>query len=164
MKDARDHELGMDRPITRRDFPNGVAIGLGSLAASTYLTGCVRHGVGDSPSADRIGRTELYDVSFETMERNIRDQLGRMLGPGGFDPARDIEGITVGRWAHGYAYAPNSLFDPDFANDELPNVVGRKPFGRIAIANSDAGAIAYMDTAIDEAHRAVQELSHYRDS
>jgi spermidine dehydrogenase len=112
----------------------------------------------------RIGRTELYDVSFETMERNIRDQLGRMLSPGGFDPAKDIEGITVGRWAHGYAYSPNSLFDPDFADDELPNVVGRKPFGRITIANSDAGAIAYMDTAIDEAYRAVQELSYYRSS
>ena len=112
----------------------------------------------------RIGRVELYDVTFETMERNIRDQLARMLGPGGFDPAPDIEGITIGRWAHGYAYSPNPLFDPDFADDELPNVVGRKPFGRIAIANSDAGAIAYMDTAINEAYRAVQELSHYRDS
>jgi spermidine dehydrogenase len=109
----------------------------------------------------RVGHQELYDVTFETLERNIRDQLARMLGPGGFDPAGDIEGITVGRWAHGYAYSPNSLFDPDFADDELPNVVGRKPFGRITIANSDAGAIAYMDTAINEAYRAVQELARY---
>jgi len=112
----------------------------------------------------RLGRVELYDVTFETLERNIRDQLARMLGPGGFDPAEDIDGITIGRWAHGYAYSPNSLFDPDFSDDELPNVVGRKPFGRIAIANSDAGAIAYMDTAINEAYRAVQELSRYRGS
>jgi len=112
----------------------------------------------------RLGRVELYDVTFETLERNIRDQLARMLGPGGFNPAEDIEGITVGRWAHGYAYSPNSLFDPDFAEDELPNVVGRKPFGRLAIANSDAGAIAYLDTAINEAYRAVQELSRYRGS
>ncbi len=110
----------------------------------------------------RIGHVELYDTPFETFERKIRDQLARMLGPGGFDPAQDIEGITVGRWAHGYAYSNNPLFDPDFAENELPNVVGRKPFGRIAIANSDAGAYAYMDTAINEAYRAVQELSHYR--
>ena len=75
---------------------------------------------------------------------------------------QDIEGITIGRWAHGYAYGYNSLFDPDFAEGEAPNEVGRKPFGRIAIANSDAGAIAYMDTAINEAYRAVQELAHYR--
>ena len=112
----------------------------------------------------RIGHVELYDVTFETLERNIRDQLARMLGPGGFNPAEDIEGITVGRWAHGYSYGYNSLFDPDFAENEAPNVVGRKPFGRIAIANSDAGAIAYMDCAINEAYRAVQELSHYRGS
>lgn len=107
----------------------------------------------------RVGRTELYDVPFETLERKLRDQLARMLGGGSFDPARDIEGITVGRWAHGYAYEYNSLFDPDFTEDELPHVVGRKPFGRIAIANSDAGAVAYMDVAIDQAYRAVQELA-----
>ena len=110
----------------------------------------------------RIGRVELYDVPFETMERNIRDQLARMLGGGGFDPAQDIEGITVGRWAHGYAYGYNSLFDPQFAEGQEPHVLGRKPFGRIAIANSDAGAVAYMDAAIDQAYRAVQELAGHR--
>ena len=112
----------------------------------------------------RVGHVELYDTRFETFERKIRDQLARMLGPGGFDPAKDIEGITIGRWAHGYAYGYNSLFDPDFPEGQAPNEVGRKPFGRIAIANSDAGAIAYMDTAINEAYRAVQELSHNRDA
>ena len=108
----------------------------------------------------RIGRVELYDTPFETLERHLRDQLARMLAGGGFDPARDIAGITVGRWAHGYAYGYNSLFDPEFAEDDLPHVVGRKPFGRIAIANSDTAATAYMDAAIDQAYRAVQELSH----
>jgi len=110
----------------------------------------------------RIGRVELYDVSFETLERNIRDQLARMLAGGGFDAAADIVGITVGRWAHGYAYGYNSLFDPDFAEGQQPHVIGRKPFGRIAIANSDAGAVAYMDAAIDQAYRTVQELAQYR--
>jgi spermidine dehydrogenase len=36
--------------------------------------------------------------------------------------------------------------------------VGRRRFGRVAIANSDAAARAYTDSAIDEAHRAVEEL------
>jgi spermidine dehydrogenase len=36
--------------------------------------------------------------------------------------------------------------------------VGRRPFGRIAIANSDAGASATLDTAIDQAYRAVEEI------
>jgi spermidine dehydrogenase len=107
----------------------------------------------------RAGRAELLRTSFATFERNIRDQLGRMLGPTGFDPARDIDGITVNRWAHGYAYGYNSLFDPDWTEDEKPWVIGRKRFGRIAIANSDAGASAYTDCAIDQAYRAITELS-----
>jgi spermidine dehydrogenase len=106
----------------------------------------------------RAGRAELMRTQFSAFERNIRDQLARMLGSAGFDPGRDIAGITVNRWAHGYAYSPNSLFDPDWTEDEKPWVVGRKPFGRIAIANSDAGASAYTDVAIDQASRAVGEL------
>jgi spermidine dehydrogenase len=106
----------------------------------------------------RAGRVELQAMPFATFERNTRDQLARMLGEAGFDPTRDIEGITVNRWAHGYAYTPNSLFDPDWKEEEKPWVIGRKPFGRIAIANSDAGANAYTNEAIDQAHRAVSEL------
>jgi len=107
---------------------------------------------------NRAGRAELLQTRFSKFERNIRDQLGRMLGGAGFDPTKDIEGITVNRWAHGYAFAPNSLFDPDWKEEEKPWVIGRKPFGKIAIANSDAGASAYTDVAIDQAWRAVGEL------
>ena len=106
----------------------------------------------------RAGRRELMDTPFSKFERNIRDQLGRMLGGAGFDPAKDIEGITVNRWAHGYAYTPSDLFDPDYKEEEKPWVIGRRPFGRIAIANSDAGADAYTNMAIDQAWRAVNEL------
>ena len=52
----------------------------------------------------RMGRFELFGTSFETFERNIRDQMARVLGDGGFDPTRDIAAITVNRWSHGYAY------------------------------------------------------------
>jgi spermidine dehydrogenase len=107
---------------------------------------------------NRAGRMELMRTSFSTFERNVREQLGRMLGEAGFDPARDIAGITVNRWAHGYAFHDNPLFDPDWPEDQKPWVLGRKPFGRITIANSDAGGEAYSDAAIDQAYRAVQEL------
>ncbi len=107
----------------------------------------------------RMGRFELIGTPYSTFERNIRDQLGRMLGSAGFDPARDIQAITVNRWAHGYAFTPNSLFDPDWPEGEQPWVVGRQKFGRIAIANSDAGANAYTNEAIDQAYRAVRELT-----
>jgi spermidine dehydrogenase len=106
----------------------------------------------------RLGRVELYMTPFADFERNIRDQLARMLGSAGFDPAKDIEGITVNRWAHGYAYEYDSLSDPHWPEQERPCVVGRKRFGRISIANSDAAARAYTDAAIDEAYRAVQEI------
>src|SRR5579859_2769199 len=109
-------------------------------------------------SQNRAGRAQLMATPFATFERNIREQLGAMLGSAGFDPVRDIAGITVNRWAHGYAYYPNPLFDPDWKEGEQPWVLGRKPFGRIAIANSDAGAEAETDAAIDQAHRAVSEI------
>jgi spermidine dehydrogenase len=107
---------------------------------------------------NRAGRRELLETPFATFEKNIRDQLNRMLGAAGFDDARDIEGITVNRWAHGYAFTPNPLFDPDWKEEEKPWVSGRKRVGRIAIANSDAGASAYTDVAIDQAWRAVGDL------
>jgi len=107
----------------------------------------------------KAGRYELFTTPFETFERKIRDQLGRMLAAGGFDPARDIQAITVNRWPHGYAYEYNPLFEPqDRPVSARPCVLGRKPFGRITIANSDSDGHAYTNTAIDQAYRAVQEV------
>jgi len=107
----------------------------------------------------RIGRVELFTTTFETIEHNIREQLARTLGPGGFDPARDIVAITVNRWPHGYAYEYNSLFDSFvLEGGAMPCESARKRFGRIAIANSDAGARAYTDEAINQAWRAIGEL------
>jgi len=106
----------------------------------------------------KMGRYELLSTTFETFERNTRDQLDRILSQGGFDPARDIEAITVNRWPHGYGYEYNPLFDPDWPEGEQPHVIGRQRFGRIAIANTDSAATAYTDSAIDQAYRAVSEL------
>jgi len=113
------------------------------------------------PARDQhgIGRIELYNTTFETMERKIRDQLARTVGAGGFDPARDIAAITVNRWPHGYSYEYNSLFDSFWLEGgETPCEVARKTYGRIAIANCDAGAYAYTDEAINQAWRAVRDI------
>jgi spermidine dehydrogenase len=106
----------------------------------------------------RAGHYELLATPFETFERNIREQFVRVLGGGGFDPARDIEAITVNRWPHGYAYEYNPLWDPDWPEGKRPCDIARRCFGRITIANSDAAAAAYTDQAIDQGYRAVQEL------
>jgi spermidine dehydrogenase len=106
------------------------------------------------------GRADLYSTSFEVFERKIREQLARSIGTGGLDPARDIAAITVNRWPHGYAYQYNSLWDPFWLEGgPLPCVEARKPFGRIAIANTDADAYAYTDCAINQAYRAVHDLA-----
>ncbi len=110
----------------------------------------------------RLGRHELLSTSFDTIERSIREQLDAMLADGGFDAARDIAGITVNRWSHGYA--GRDWLEDDWYRD--PNdkrywfVQGRQAFGRIRIANSDAGASATVDSAMKEAYRAVGELDH----
>ena len=81
---------------------------------------------------------------------------------GGFDPARDIAGITVNRWSHGYSYSYDVLGDDtwyeDWNDPRYPHVQGRQPFGNISIANADAGAIAWLHVAVEQAHRAVNEL------
>jgi spermidine dehydrogenase len=110
----------------------------------------------------RLGRQELYTTSFETIERNVRLQLTSMLGEGGFDPAEDILGITVNRWAHGYASWYNPLFDSVYEDDDderYPHMQARKPFGRITIANADSAANGMLEAAVEQGYRAVSELA-----
>jgi len=110
------------------------------------------------------GRRALLQTSFETFERNVRDQLGRILGPGGFDSARDIAGITVNRWPHGYAYSVDAdsgdvAFWPEYWQHEgRPWVDARQRVGNIAFAGIDAASNAMTEAAIEEAHRAIHDL------
>jgi spermidine dehydrogenase len=106
----------------------------------------------------RRGRGELLATPLSTFERELRDLLRRVLGPGGFDPARDIAAIIVNRWSHGYAYEYNSLWDEAWPPGREPCVIGRARFKQLVIANADAGAYAYTDGAIDQARRAIDEL------
>lgn len=106
----------------------------------------------------RAGRGKLYGQTFEQLEAQLRDQLQRMLGPGGFNHETDILAITVNRWSHGYASFSNSLFD-DADQSEAWMTLAKKPVGHVSIANSDAAWSAYAHAAIDEAYRAVGEVS-----
>ncbi|MFK3824185.1 NAD(P)-binding protein [Pseudomonas yamanorum] len=105
----------------------------------------------------RAGRGKLYGQTFEQLEAQLRDQLQRMLGPGGFNHQTDILAITVNRWSHGYATFSNSLFDDADESEKLKDLA-RKPLGHVSIANSDAAWSAYAHAAIDEAYRAVGEV------
>jgi spermidine dehydrogenase len=107
---------------------------------------------------NRIGQQELRSMKFEDFELSIRRQFARMLAGTDFDPAADIVGMAVNRWPDGYSYTYDTLADPDVPPELRPHVIGRQRFGRITIANSDAGAAAFTNQAFDEAHRAVQEI------
>jgi spermidine dehydrogenase len=105
----------------------------------------------------RSARAILYTTSFDAFEQRVRDELARMLGPGGFHVDTDIAAITVNRWGHGYSYTENSLFDAP-VDGPGPSGIARARVGRVAIANSDAAWDPYAHAAISEAHRAVGEL------
>ena len=113
----------------------------------------------------RKGRYDILKLSFQDYEDKIIDHLSAMFGSDFKE--EDLAGITVNRWAHGYSYEYNSLYDnaffdgriPDSLDSErYPHVIGRKPIGNISIANSDSGGSAYVDAAIAQADRAVNEL------
>ena len=106
----------------------------------------------------RAGRAKILATSLEMFESQIRSQLDAMLGPAGFNSSVDILAMTVNRWPHGYAYEYDPMLGPPDEPGSEPYVIARARFGAIAIANSDSGGQAYMDSAIDQAHRAVQEL------
>jgi spermidine dehydrogenase len=104
------------------------------------------------------GRRWLMTTGFERFESEIRRLLDAVLAPHGFDAGRDLEAITVNRWAHGYAYEYARPWDRHWPDGPLPHERARRGWGRVAIANSDSGAYAYAHSAIDQAIRAVGEL------
>ncbi|WP_321395572.1 NAD(P)-binding protein [Emcibacter sp.] len=108
----------------------------------------------------RLGRHDIYNMTFADYETRLIAQLEEMFGPYGFDAAHDISAITVNRWPHGYAYEYNELWEPwgwvDKTEDG-PHVLGRRQLGRISIANTDSQSLAYVNGAFDSAHRAVSE-------
>jgi spermidine dehydrogenase len=107
-------------------------------------------------------RQRMWNTSFADYELWMREALADVAGPGGFDPANDIEAITINRWPHGYAYEYLRPNDPFWPEGPTPTEIGSKPFGRYAFANSDRAPRAWAHIAIEQAHRAVQELSAQR--
>jgi spermidine dehydrogenase len=117
----------------------------------------------DAPIKDlrsnlRAARAILYARTFAEFESHARDELTRILGPGGFDADRDIAAITVNRWGHGYAYDANPIFD-DMSQAAREKSASIAPVGRIHFAGTDAAWMAYAHFAIDSAHRAAREIT-----
>src|SRR5262245_15411980 len=98
-------------------------------------------------------------MDFAALEREIRGHLAGLLGAGGFDPAADIQAITVNRWPHGYAYQTNTPPIPKGPRGEAPQETGRAPTAGIAIATSNFQALPTARGAVVASRRAVDELA-----
>ena len=153
---AFHHQVSLDFPVTLGGYRHPRDPSEPMLLHLVHVPGAPNQGL-DARAQFRVGQGKLYAMTFADFEERIRDDLDRMIGPGGFSSARDIAAITVNRWPHGYSYVANSLFDPDDYEDSVLKVA-RRPFGPVAIANTDAGGDAWAHFAIDQADRAVMEL------
>ena len=150
------HQVSLDFPVSMGDYAHTRDPDQPICLHLVHVPGAPNQGL-DARAQFRIGQGKLLAMTFADFEARIRDDLDRMLGPGGFSSARDIAAITVNRWPHGYSYVANTLFDPEDYDDTVLKLARRKA-GRVAIANTDAGGDAWVHFAIDQAARAVGEL------
>jgi len=125
-----------------------------------YMIGGLMHSNREQIPQEQFkdSRRQLLATSFEDLALDVTSHLDEMLSPGGFDSKRDIVGLVVNRWPHGYAYDFKGVHDAKYASGEAPYEIGRQKFGNIAIANSDAGAQPLANVAIDQGYRAINEL------
>jgi spermidine dehydrogenase len=149
--------------ITDPSQPIVVGFGTGGnsgvLSNITMATELCDGAVPEGGSIDdhfRMVRAGMLTKDFAYWERKIRQMAAGALAGTGFDPARDIVGITVNRWPHGFATGRSTLEDDP--TQISPTVIAKQKFGNIAIANSDAAGTSLAQSAIAEAYRAVQDL------
>lgn len=152
---------GNHHQIAMMDFPVSIGgyryPGTPDDPAALVLIGCpVGSRIGTPPIEQfREARMKMLAMRFEDYENELRQHLAGMLPSRAFDFDRDVESITVNRWAHGYVYSGSALFDADLPEKAR---AGRQPFGRVAIANIDSGLSSYLHVAVQQAWRAVNEL------
>lgn len=151
------YAVGLDFPVSIGDYAFTSSPDQPAVLHGTFLPTTPDQGLTQKEQS-RLGRQRILEMSFDDYESRIVRQLDGALGEAGFDAERDIAGLTVNRWPHGYAYEYNELFDPpEYSPDNGPHIAGRAQIGRISIANSDSSAYAYVDGAIDAAWRAINE-------
>lgn len=151
------HSFGMDFPVSMGGYQYTQKSDEPTIIHGTYVPTVPDQGLTEREQHVQ-GRRNLYEMTFDDLERDIVGAMSGALAGGGFDAGRDIAGLTVNRWPHGYAYEYNELYDPpEWSRASGPHIAGAAQMGRISIANSDAAAYAYVNGAFDAAVRAVNE-------
>jgi spermidine dehydrogenase len=151
------HSFGMDFPVSMGGYSFTQNSSEPTIVHGTYVPTAPDKGLTEREQHVQ-GRRDLYAKTFDDFERDIVAAMSGALEGGGFDAERDIAGLTVNRWPHGYAYEYNELFDPpEWSRESGPHLLGAARMGRISIANADASAYAYINGSFDAAIRAVDE-------
>jgi spermidine dehydrogenase len=105
------------------------------------------------------GRQEMLSKPFRDYERQLREHFGELFSAKGFDPRKDIAGIILNRWGHAYLSAQPGFFFGRDGNPGPGEVLRKNPLDRIAFANSDLSGIMDHRASIQEAYRAVGQLT-----
>jgi len=101
---ARDRELGMDCSITRRDFLDGVAVGVGAIGATRLLSSTeAKAGVQDTPGYYPPSRTGMrgshdgsYDYAHALRDGNYWKSAGNPVNTGeSYDLIIGVDGTRV---------------------------------------------------------------------
>ncbi len=107
----------------------------------------------DAREQERLARHELVSTPFQEYEKHIRQDLVRVLGPWGFDPAQDIAAIVLHRWAqHTYVFGYPGFFTSGVVE------TAKQPFGRIAFAHTDLHKFSLVMGAVEQGRRAAREV------
>jgi spermidine dehydrogenase len=106
------------------------------------------------------GRWTVFSTPFRDYENMIRKQMVSMFGPAGFDPARDIAGITLNRWGHAYVVPEPGFFYGRNGGATASDII-RQPFDRISFASSELRGLQNYRGAVYESKRAIKQLKPF---
>jgi len=105
----------------------------------------------------QVKRWELFSTPYRDFELKIRRQLVQLFGQSGFDPARDIAGITINRWGHAYT-VPQPGFVHPHDGSTAPSDVLRAGYGNIHFAHSELFGVQEFVGALTEGQRAARQV------
>jgi spermidine dehydrogenase len=101
-------------------------------------------------------RAKIFSTSFFDYEKQLRTQMLEQFGASGFDPEKDIAGITLNRWGHArLTQQPGFFFGKD--GKPAPREVVAKGFGKIIIGHSELNGHQSWTGGVSQGFRAAEE-------
>ncbi|MFT6956558.1 MAG: spermidine dehydrogenase [Halieaceae bacterium] len=98
-------------------------------------------------------RMRMFGMTYENVEKKVKEQFTAMFAAGGFDAERDIAGIIVNRQGHAYVATPPGFFFGKNGKPSASDVI-REPHGRVAFAHAELQGMQMWEGAAHEGERA----------